>query len=171
MEWVGSERWPRGSQSSVRLHSTRSKQLLPLPSAACPRTGDGWGWGGGMGAALETQQQQDQPLWPRWTHYSSFTWRAYLRPEGSIVVCNRTPQGFMSHEFPLWPGQMVTIVLAVACVRLWESAFVLMMNYGIMELNWTELQQLNYGKCGDWPCVSAWYLSFFFAPINTFPIT
>ena len=73
-----------------------------------------------MGAALETQQQQDQPLWPRWTHYSSFTWRAYLRPEGSIVVCNRTPQGFMSHEFPLWPGQMVTIVLAVAYVQLRE---------------------------------------------------
>ena len=68
-----------------------------------------------MGAALETQQQPDQPLWPRWMHYSSVTWRAYLRPEGSIVVCNRTPQGFMSHEFPLWPGQMVTIVLAVAC--------------------------------------------------------
>ena len=54
----------------------------------------------------------------RWTHYSSVTWRAYLRPEGSIVVCGRTPQGFMSHEFPLWPGQMVTIVLAVACVQL-----------------------------------------------------
>ena len=52
----------------------------------------------------------------RWTHYSSVTWRAYLQLEGSIVVCGRTPKGLMSHEFPLWPGQMVTMILGC---RLW----------------------------------------------------
>ena len=30
---------------------------------------------------------------------------------------------------------------------IWSSEF---RNFGISELNWTELQQLSYGKCGDW---------------------
>ena len=98
---------------TVRLYSTRTKQLLMLPSAA--RAGDEWG--GAWGRRWIHSSSRTNHC-GRWTHYSSVTWRAYLRPEGSIVVCGRTPQGFMSHEFPLWPGQMVTIVLAVACVQL-----------------------------------------------------
>ena len=89
----------------------------PLPSARALVTG-----GGGEGAWgrrwKHSSSSSTTSYCGRWMHYSSVTWRAYLRPEGSIVVCGRTPQGLMSHEFPLWPGQMVTIVLAVACVRL-----------------------------------------------------